>query len=71
MWMLLQFISGSIQRHPLATFMPVIKLCDLLFPEQDLPLAVPDFSQPQCTRQMAMICIWIHLMRKVTLTNLV
>ncbi|XP_066249832.1 mediator of RNA polymerase II transcription subunit 23 [Euwallacea similis] len=64
MWMLLQFISGSIQRHPLAMFMPVIKLCDLLFPEQDLPLPVPDFSQPQCTRQMAMICIWIHFFTK-------
>ncbi|KAL1517084.1 hypothetical protein ABEB36_000893 [Hypothenemus hampei] len=64
MWMLLQFISSSIQRHPLSTFMPVIKLYELLFSGEDMPLPVPDFSQSQCTRQMAMICIWLHLMRK-------
>ncbi|CAG9771045.1 unnamed protein product [Ceutorhynchus assimilis] len=64
MWVLLQFISGSIQRNPLANFLPVLKLYELLFPEQELPLAVPDFNQPQCTRQMAMTCIWIHLLKK-------
>ncbi|XP_076272073.1 mediator complex subunit 23 isoform X2 [Rhynchophorus ferrugineus] len=64
MWVLLQFISGSIQRNPLANFMPVLKLYELLFPEQEPPLPVPDFNQPQCTRQMAMTCIWIHLMKK-------
>lgn len=64
MWILLQFISGSIQRNPLSNFLPVLRLYELLFPEQEPPLAVPDFNQPQCTRQMAMICIWIHLMKK-------
>lgn len=64
MWVLLQFISGSIQRNPLSNFLPVLKLYELLFPEQDSPLPVPDSTQPQCTRQMAMTCIWIHLMRK-------
>ncbi|KAB0793141.1 hypothetical protein PPYR_12761 [Photinus pyralis] len=64
MWVLLQFISGSIQRNPLSNFLPVLRLYELLFPEQDPPLSVPDFNQPQCTRQMAMICIWIHLVKK-------
>lgn len=64
MWVFLQFISGSIQRNPLSNFLPVLRLYDLLFPEQEPPLPVPDFNQPQCTRQMAMTCIWIHLTKK-------
>lgn len=64
MWVLLQFISGSIQRNPLSNFLPVLRLYELLFPENEPPLPVPDFNQPQCTRQMAMICIWIHLTQK-------
>lgn len=64
MWVLLQFISGSIQRNPLSNFLPVLKLYELLYPEQEQPLPVPDFNQPQCTRQMAMTCIWIHLTKK-------
>lgn len=64
MWVLLQFISGSIQRNPLSNFLPVLKLYELLFPEQEPPLPVPDFNQPQSTRQMAMTCIWIHLTKK-------
>ncbi|KAJ8957543.1 hypothetical protein NQ318_020582 [Aromia moschata] len=64
MWVLLQFISGSIQRNPLSNFLPVLRLYELLFPEQEPPLPVPDFNQPQCTRQMAMTCIWIHLTKK-------
>ncbi|KAJ8925039.1 hypothetical protein NQ315_001210 [Exocentrus adspersus] len=49
---------------PLSNFLPVLKLYELLFPEQEPPLEVPDFNQPQCTRQLAMTCIWIHLMKK-------
>ncbi|GJQ71180.1 putative mediator of RNA polymerase II transcription subunit [Trypoxylus dichotomus] len=67
MWVLLQFISGSIQRNPLSNFLPVLKLYELLFPEDEPPLPVPDVSQPQCTRQMAMTCIWIHLTKKAQL----
>ncbi|KAH0534921.1 mediator of RNA polymerase II transcription subunit 23 [Cotesia glomerata] len=63
MWVLLQFISGSIQRNPLANFLPVLKLYDLLYPEKE-PLPVPDFNQALCTHQMAMTCIWIHLLKK-------
>ncbi|XP_046734323.1 mediator of RNA polymerase II transcription subunit 23 [Diprion similis] len=63
MWVLLQFISGSIQRNPLSNFLPVLKLYDLLYPEKE-PLPVPDFSQALCTHQMAITCIWIHLLKK-------
>ncbi|BES98684.1 Mediator of RNA polymerase II transcription subunit [Nesidiocoris tenuis] len=63
MWVLLQFISGSIQRNPLSNFLPVLKLYDLLYPEKE-PLPVPDFSKSNCTHQMAMTCIWIHLLKK-------
>ncbi|XP_044767025.1 mediator of RNA polymerase II transcription subunit 23 [Coccinella septempunctata] len=69
MWVLLQFISGSIQRNPLSNVLPVLKLYDLLFPEQEPPLPIPDLKNPKCTRQMAMICIWIHLMKKAQLTE--
>ena len=43
--------------------MPVLKLYDLLYPEKE-PLPVPDFNKPACTHQMAMTCIWIHLLKK-------
>eukprot|EP00069_Balaena_mysticetus_P020418 bmy_12937T0 len=35
MWVLLQFISGSIQKNALADFLPVMKLFDLLYPEKE------------------------------------
>lgn len=41
MWILLQFISGSIQKNPLSDFLPVLRLYDVLYPEKD-PLPVPD-----------------------------
>ncbi|CAG9857627.1 unnamed protein product [Phyllotreta striolata] len=64
MWVLLQFISGSIQRNPLSNFLPVLRLYELLYPEQEQQLPVPDYNQPHCTRQMAMTCIWLHLTKK-------
>ncbi|KDR22950.1 mediator of RNA polymerase II transcription subunit 23 isoform X2 [Zootermopsis nevadensis] len=69
MWVLLQFISGSIQRNPLNNFLPVLKLYDLLYPEKE-PLAVPDFNKALCTHQMAMTCIWIHLLKKAQTEHL-
>lgn len=63
MWVLLQFISGSIQRNPLTNFLPVLRLYDLLYPEKE-PLPVPDYNKAICTHQMAMTCIWIHLLKK-------
>ncbi|XP_063048727.1 mediator of RNA polymerase II transcription subunit 23-like, partial [Engraulis encrasicolus] len=63
MWVLLQFISGSIQKNALADFLPVMKLFDLLYPEKEC-IPVPDINKPQSTHSFAMTCIWIHLNRK-------
>ncbi|XP_070556294.1 mediator of RNA polymerase II transcription subunit 23-like isoform X2 [Ptychodera flava] len=63
MWVLLQFISGSIQKNPLSEFLPVMKLFELLYPEKE-NLPVPDINKPQCTHAFAMTCIWIHLNKK-------
>ncbi|KPI96136.1 PREDICTED: mediator of RNA polymerase II transcription subunit 23 [Papilio xuthus] len=63
MWVLLQFISGSIQRHPLSDFLPIIKLYELLYPEKE-PLPVPDWTRAHSTHQMAVVCIWMHLLKK-------
>ncbi|KAJ3607191.1 hypothetical protein NHX12_026704 [Muraenolepis orangiensis] len=57
MWVLLQFISGSIQKNALADFLPVMKLFDLLYPEKE------------STHSFAMTCIWIHLNRKAQNDN--
>ncbi|CAB1340254.1 unnamed protein product [Coregonus sp. 'balchen'] len=50
MWVLLQFISGSIQKNALADFLPVMKLFDLLYPEKEC-IPVPDISKPQFLQQ--------------------
>ncbi|XP_049612105.1 mediator of RNA polymerase II transcription subunit 23 isoform X4 [Syngnathus scovelli] len=63
MWVLLQFISGSIQKNALGDFLPVMKLFDLLYPEKEC-IPVPDINKPQSTHAFAMTCIWIHLNRK-------
>ncbi|XP_015787237.1 mediator of RNA polymerase II transcription subunit 23 [Tetranychus urticae] len=63
MWMLLQYISGSIQKTPLTDFLPFFKLHDLLYPEKD-PLPVPDITKPICTHTFAISSIWIHLLKK-------
>uniref|UniRef100_A0A8D8DB44 Mediator of RNA polymerase II transcription subunit 23 n=4 Tax=Culex pipiens TaxID=7175 RepID=A0A8D8DB44_CULPI len=63
MWVLLQYISGSIQRNSITNFLPILKLYDILYPEKD-PLPVPDYNNPFCTHQMAPTCIWIHLLKR-------
>ncbi|XP_043923926.1 mediator of RNA polymerase II transcription subunit 23 [Protopterus annectens] len=63
MWVLLQFISGSIQKNALGDFLPVMKLFDLLYPEKEC-IPVPDITKQQSTHAFAMTCIWIHLNRK-------
>ncbi|XP_061424919.1 LOW QUALITY PROTEIN: mediator of RNA polymerase II transcription subunit 23 [Lethenteron reissneri] len=68
MWVLLQFISGSIQKNALADFLPVMKLFDLLYPEKEC-IPVPDISKPQSTHAFAMTCIWIHLNKKAQSDN--
>ncbi|XP_075165990.1 mediator complex subunit 23 [Haematobia irritans] len=69
MWILLQFISGSIQKNPITNFFPMFKLFDLLYPEQE-PLKLPDCNKSSSLRQMAPICIWIHLMKKARAENM-
>lgn len=66
MWVLLQFISGSIQKNHLNDFLPVMKLYDLLYPEKE-PLPFPDVTKASCTHALAITCIWIHLMKKAQL----
>ncbi|RWS17948.1 mediator of RNA polymerase II transcription subunit 23-like protein [Dinothrombium tinctorium] len=66
MWVLLQFISGAIQKKSLVDFLPIIKLHDLLYPEKE-PISVPDITKPSCTHAMAIASIWIHLMKKAEL----
>ncbi|KAK1889511.1 Mediator of RNA polymerase II transcription subunit 23 [Dissostichus eleginoides] len=68
MWVLLQFISGSIQKNALADFLPVMKLFDLLYPEKEC-IPVSDINKPQSTHSFAMTCIWIHLNRKAQNDN--
>ncbi|KAK7906948.1 hypothetical protein WMY93_015560 [Mugilogobius chulae] len=68
MWVLLQFISGSIQKNALADFLPVMKLFDLLYPEKEC-IPVPDINKPQSTHSFAMTCIWIHLNKKAQSDN--
>ncbi|XP_055535725.1 mediator of RNA polymerase II transcription subunit 23 [Wyeomyia smithii] len=63
MWVLLQYISGSIQRNSISNFLPILKLYDILYPEKE-PLPVPDYNRPYCTHQMAPTCIWIHLLKR-------
>ncbi|KAG8190668.1 hypothetical protein JTE90_001277 [Oedothorax gibbosus] len=66
MWVLLQFISGSIQKNVLKDFLPFMKLYDLLYQEKE-PLPVPDAKKSSSTHAFAAICIWMHLMRKAEL----
>ena len=66
MWVLLQFISGSIQKNPTADFIPVLKLYNMY--SETEPLPVPDINQPSCVEQLA--GIFIHLKRKAGGENL-
>eukprot|EP00795_Rhopilema_esculentum_P007477 gene7477-13251_t len=68
MWVLLQFISGSIQKSPSSDFMPVIKLVETLYPD-DEPLPVPDVTKPESTAALAVACIWVHLSKKAQIEN--
>lgn len=68
MWVLLQFISGSIQKNSLEDFLPVIGLYDLLYPDQ-VPLPLPNIADPSAVHQLAPTCIWIHLHRKASTSS--
>uniref|UniRef100_A0A3Q4I764 Mediator of RNA polymerase II transcription subunit 23 n=1 Tax=Neolamprologus brichardi TaxID=32507 RepID=A0A3Q4I764_NEOBR len=67
MWVLLQFISGSIQKNALVQ---VIATCTVPFLSCFcLCIPVPDINKPQSTHSFAMTCIWIHLNRKAQNDN--
>jgi mediator of RNA polymerase II transcription subunit 23 len=70
MWSLLQYISGSIQRNALSNFLPVLKLYDILYTEKE-PLPVPDVKLSSSTKKIAATCIYIHLLKKAQLENVV
>jgi mediator of RNA polymerase II transcription subunit 23 len=53
----------------LSTFLPVLRLYDLLYPEKD-SLPVPDYNKAICTHQMAVTSIWIHLLKKAQLEHI-
>lgn len=63
MWMLLQFISGTIQKNTLEEFLPFLKVHDLLYTETT-PLPVPDITKLNSIHALANSCIWIHIMKK-------
>jgi len=52
----------------LSDFLPVLKLYDLLYPDQT-SIAVPDVTQAGSTHTVAATCIWIHLNMKATSDN--
>lgn len=69
MWVLLQFISGSIQKSPLSIFSPVMKLFDLLYSEKE-PLPVPSKITSESSISLSMACIWVHLSKKAKIENI-
>lgn len=66
MWVLLQYISGSIQREkiPMNEFLNVIKLFDLLYSGREA-IPVPRIDKPACTHIMAAATILFHLFKKI------
>ncbi|XP_052774892.1 mediator of RNA polymerase II transcription subunit 23-like isoform X2 [Mya arenaria] len=52
----------------LSDFLPVLKLYDLLYPDNS-SIAVPDISTASSTHTVAATCIWIHLNMKATSDN--
>jgi mediator of RNA polymerase II transcription subunit 23 len=50
-------------------FFPVIRLYDLLYPEED-PLPVPNVRKAVSCHKMAPVCVWIHLMKKAATENI-
>ena len=69
MWILLQFLSGSIQKNSLNDFLPIMKLYDLLYSEKE-EIPMPDITKPSSTYVMAVSSIWIHLMKKAEMESL-
>ncbi|XP_042237503.1 mediator of RNA polymerase II transcription subunit 23-like [Homarus americanus] len=69
MWVLLQFLSGSIQKNQFSDFLPVLRLIEVLYPEKE-PLPVPDYTDPRCAMQMSAMCILMHILKKAQADNI-
>lgn len=63
MWMLLQYLSGTIQKYPFPEFLPVLRLIEYLYPETS-PLPVPDSTDSSCVVRVSAMCILNHILRK-------
>jgi mediator of RNA polymerase II transcription subunit 23 len=71
MWLLLQFVSGSIQKNPAADFMPVLALFSMYEEDEAAePLPVPDTADPACVEAMAAAGMFVHLQRKAASENI-
>jgi len=68
MWMLLQFISGSIQKNSASDFVPVLRLYKMYNESEPLPL--PDLGNRQSVEAFAATGIFIHLRKKAMTENL-
>lgn len=68
MWVLLQFLSGSIQKNQFSDFLPVLRLIEVLYPDSE-PLPVPDYTDPKCAMQMSAMCILMHILKKAQTDN--
>ena len=62
MWVLLQFISGSIQKNPTSDFVPVLRLYSMY--SESEPLALPDMTHVSCAEMLAPTIIFIILNKK-------
>ncbi|XP_037789098.1 mediator of RNA polymerase II transcription subunit 23-like isoform X2 [Penaeus monodon] len=69
MWVLLQFLSGSIQKNPFSDFLPILRLIEVLYPENE-PLPIPDYTDSRCALQMSAMCILMHILKKAQTDNI-
>ena len=69
MWMLLQLLSGTLQKYQFPEFLPLIRLIEYLYPE-DWPLPVPDYTDPSCVLRASAMCMLIHILRKAQTDNI-
>ncbi len=63
-WCLMQYISGSITKNPVADFSSVLRLFSLLYGEEPKPLPVPDLSRPESVRELAAATLFTLLRNK-------
>lgn len=65
MWLLLQFLSGSISKHSVTDFLPVLKVIDVCY-RDDEEVEIPCIDDSSCVKSFAAVSIWTHVMLKAT-----